>query len=292
MAETISVAYVKTFEDNVRAVAQQMVSKLRPYVQIDTSTGSSHVWNLMSPVDMAAKSRRTTTLSIANDTPFATRMAVSSPYITADIFEQEDIVQMLIDPQSELVMNHARAGQRQIDDLIIDAATAAAANNEGGTVAFLAGQEVGAYADYFSFDLITKVSNKFMANDVDPMEKKCIIIGPNQAQKMLQLTEFTSSEYNRSQVAALNSPVGYLPDFIGYEWIVSTRLNAPAANQIDCLAMTRRAIGLHLPMDYKANIAQDPSLQFAWVVQGMLTGGAVRIEDKHIVRIKANDTAL
>jgi hypothetical protein len=72
-------------------------------------------------------------------------------------------------------------------------------------------------------------------------------------------------------------------NWMGYTWIYSNRLTIPAAGQLDCLAFSEMALGLHVTKDIWAQVAQDPSRSFAWQVYGAFTGGAVRVEDEHLV---------
>ena len=58
---------------------------------------------------------------------------------------------------------------------------------------------------------------------------------------MLQLTEVTSVDYQNVKALAGN---GMVPNWMGFMWVMSNRLNVPAASQLDCLAFTRAAIGL------------------------------------------------
>ena len=92
------------------------------------------------------------------------------------------------------------------------------------------GATVDVYDTSLNFDLITQVTEKFMDNDIDPDEPKCFVIGPVQARKLLQLTEATSGDYNA--VRPLTA-MGYVESWMGYAWIVSTRLNHPTAPGTD-----------------------------------------------------------
>jgi hypothetical protein len=77
---------------------------------------------------------------------------------------------------------------------------------------------------------------------------------------------------------------------MGFTWIMSTRLQAPAADQIDCLFFCPDAIGLQINEDITVQVAQDPSASFAWRIYARLTMGAVRVQDKKIVRGAFADT--
>ena len=128
-----------------------------------------------------------------------------------------------------------------------------------------------------------------MQNDIDPSVPKVAVVGPTQVRKLMQLTEQTSSDYVHAQ--ALQN-YGIVPNWLGFTWINSTRLLHPTApgTDIDCLFMTKHAIGMNIPKNITAKVAEDPSISFAWRLYCFTVMGAVRVEDKQIVRGAFADT--
>ncbi len=251
------------------------------------TNGAAHNWERIGPTDFSEKtSQRVATPE--NDTPWSRRVSQAKTFDNGDTVEQEDIVQMLIDPLSSLTTNFSYGSNRNKDDVIIAAATAAALDGDGNTNVFPASQEVGDYLAPISLDLINQMDQKFYDNDIDPDEQKCVIISPFQRKTLLGLLEVTSGDFQGDSMALRN---GYLPNFLGYDWIVSTRLLNPVAGQVDCLAFTKKAIGVQLNRDISTRVAEDPSKSFMWRVYAFQTLGAVRVEDEHIVRLKLKDTA-
>jgi hypothetical protein len=97
--------------------------------------------------------------------------------------------------------------------------------------------------------------------------------------KLLQTVEATSRDYANK---ALQS--GFVADWMGMDWIVSTRLLAGGgAGTSDCIFMTDRAMGLQMNQDISTNVAQDPSASFDWRLYSSWQGGAVRVEDQQLV---------
>ena len=285
MTITIENAYIETFEDNVRFLAQQKPSRLLSTVTNKTSNGAAHNWERIGPTDFAEKTAARTATP-ENDTPWSRRVSQVKTFDNGDTVEQEDIVQMLVDPLSSLTQNLAWGSNRNKDDVIIAAATADALDGDGGLNTFPASQEVGDYSAAITLDLINEMDQKFYDNDIDPDEPKCVIISPFQRRTLLGLLEVTSGDFQGDSMALRN---GYLPNFLGYDWIVSTRLLSPSAGQVDCLAYTQKAIGMQLNRDISTRVAEDPSKSFMWRVYGFQTLGAVRVEDEHIVRLKLAD---
>jgi len=286
MSATISNVYVNTYERTVRQLAQQGTTRLMPWVMAKNVQSEGHNWERVAATTAAQK----TTRKVAtpdDETAFSRRKSIPVTYHTGDVTEQEDIVQLIIDPNSTYAQAQAKAMRRAHDDEIISAAVGASRDGDGNSVTFPAGQVVGDGTTEISFDMVTEVTEKFMENDIDPDEEKCFVIGPKQARKLLQLTEATSGDYNA--LKPLTSQ-GYIESWMGYTWIVSTRLQAPAAGDLDCFAMTKKALGMQINRDITSRISEDPSISYAWRIYTFSTFGAVRVEDEHLVKVTVADT--
>lgn len=296
MAITIPNAYIESFEANVRQLAQQSRSRLRMCVSEVNKQSEKHNWDRLAASSARLKdtARKESpaggngsgAVGSTDGLSWTRRNTVIQTYDTGEVVEPEDIVQMLIDPKSASTENLVMNMNRQVDDILIAAATGAAADGAGGTVAFPATQVVGDYTGEISLDFILQVDEKFYENDVDPDEPRYFVIGPKQRRKLLQLIEVTSSDFQARQALA----TGYLPDFLGFNWIISNRLNVPAADQLDCFAFTKKALGLHVAGDITSRVAERPDMSFAWQVYLMLSMAAVRVEDEHIVNARLADT--
>lgn len=284
MAISIDNVYIQTFERNLRHLAQQSDTRLRRFVTEVAGGGEKHNFERLGLAEAVQKTtaRAATPTS---DLAWTRRTALANTYHVGETVEQEDIVQMLVDPNSNVTMSLAMAMRRKVDDVIIAAATGAALNGDGTTTAFTAGQTVGDGIGVITLDTVYETQEKFAKNDVDPDENIVMVIGPTQQRKMLSYMEVTSGDYQNAKALA----TGILPNYMGFDWVVSNRLLAPAAGQIDCLAFTRRAIGLVTNRDITSKVAEDPTLSFAWRLYAFMTMGAVRVEDEHIVRIRLKD---
>jgi len=296
MVVTISQAYIETFEENVRHLAQQSDTRLRRFVTEKATTGEKHNWDRLAQSAAVQKTSARTGTPAGGDGSGAVgstdgldwdrRVSLAETWHTGEIFEQEDPVQMLIDPQSSIATNLAMNMRRSVDDIIITAATADALDGDGGTVAFPAGQVVGDGTTPITLDFVLQVQELFNQNDVDPDEPKCAVIGPTQQRKLMQLMEVTSGDYQNAKALA----TGVLPNWMGFTWIVSNRLLIPALDEISTLFFSRKAIGMQVNKDITARIAERVDMSFAWQVYCHLTMGAVRTEDEHIVHGHLADT--
>jgi len=303
MPITVTNAHIETFEQNVRQLAQQSPSLLRTKVTEVNKQSQTHNWDRLAASASRLKvSARMVSPSGGDGSgavgstdglDWTRRNTVIQVYDTGEVVESEDITQMLVDPKSAGTENLAMNMRRRADDIIIDGAHKDPPTGGGPPATYLPGQTIGATGVDITMDLILECQQVFADNNVEPDEPKCIIVSPHQQRILMQLVEFTSSDFMASKALAS----GYLPSFLGFDWIVSTRLNAPddtrtwepAAGDVYALAFTRKALGLHVAKDITANVAQRPDMSFAWQLYCELHMDCVRVEDEHIVRLLTNN---
>jgi len=288
---TVSNVYVQTFENNVRHLAQQSETKLRGKVQERNVHSITHNWERIGTIEAIAKTTRLQATP-SQDTPWSRRASTAVTFNAADSTEQEDPVQMLVDPNSNLTRALSMAMRRQVDRLIIAAATSDTVTVDGAgvPVAYDLGQKIGDGTLPISFDYITQVQELFMQNNIDPDMPKCAVVGPTQVRKLMQLTEQTSSDYVNSQALQQLNSSGIVPNWMGFTWINSTLLEAPGVGELSCLFFTDKALGLAVNRDITARVAEDPSVSFAWRIYLHMTMAAARVEDEQLVWLHVADT--
>jgi hypothetical protein len=244
MATTQPNVYIQTFENNVRHLAQQEVTRLRPYVMERAAGSEQHNWERLGSSDAVQKTGRLVATPEA-DTLWSRRVSVAQTWHNADSTEQEDPSQMLVDPNSNLTKSLAFSMRRAMDDIIIAAATGNALDGDGAPVAFPVGQTVGDGTTPISFDFITAVQEKFMQNDIDPSVPKVAVVGPTQVRKLMQLTEQTSSDYVQAQALQNLQQAGIVPNWMGFTWVLSTRLLSASRMSIssNCMSPTLSEFG-------------------------------------------------
>ena len=289
MANTVDNVYVQTFETNVRYLAQQTISRLRHTVMEKHVNSEKHNWEVVGTIEAADKAGRLVATPVG-DTPWSRRVSVPVTFHAADSTEQEDPVQMLIDPNSTITQVLANAMNRRIDDKIIAAATGTALDGDAVANPFPAGQVVGDGTTKISFDMVTEVQERFMSNDIDPSVPKYFVVGPKQVRKLMQLTQATNADYVDVKALQQLNATGIVPNWMGFTWILSTRLLAPGAGELSCLAYTDKAIGIQVNKDISAKVAEDPSVSFAWRIYTYMTMGAIRVEDEQIVHCHVLDS--
>ena len=287
MAYSIPNVYVRTYERNVLQLAQQGDNRLRAWCMERQAGSVNHNWETL---DAGTAVLKATTGRIATpdaDTQFGRRISLIKTFHINDFVEPEAIAQTLISPVSALAESHAMAMRRAHDNEIVTNATGASLGQAGSVGFDTTNQQLNAAGTAeISFDLITATTEIFNRNDVDPDEPKCFVIGPKQARKLLQLTEANSGDFNAMR--PLQSK-GYVDNWMGYTWIMSNRL-ALNSSVRECFAMTKKAIGFHVAKDIWSRAEEDPSASYDIAVYTASSFGAVRVQDKHLVWVRAADT--
>ena len=290
MSIQITTSFVEQYSSNVTMLSQQMGSKLRGSVDVETINGKNAFFDQVGVTAAQIRtSRHGDTPQI--DTPHSRRRLSLADYEWADLVDDVDKVRMLIDPTSSYAKAAASAMNRSIDDVIITAMNASASTGvAGGTSTALPSTQKTATSDQSDGLTIAKLlsAKKIMDdNDVDPSLKRFIVCGPQQISDLLGTTSVTSADFNT--VRALST--GEVNSFLGFEFIMSTRLNKDATNTTDRLvfAYTEDAIKLGIGKDIGAKISERADKSYSTQVYYCMTLGAVRMEEKKVVQIPCHE---
>jgi hypothetical protein len=290
MATDIDKIYISTFERTLRHLAQQSITRLRPYVTERATNGKDHGWERLSDASSENKGAGLVDTPETGGT-YSRRLSLATTEHAGDSTQQEDIVQMLIDPNSNQAMSLSMAIRRAWDRAILSAATGDALDGDGVAVTFPTAQQIIAGSP-INFDLVTQVQEKFLENNIEPDVPKVFVVGPKQVRKLMQLTEQTSSDYVMRESLQNLSTTGIVPMWMGFTWIMSTLLNIDAGSPdtIDCVAFTKRGLGMQMNRDMLVRVAEDPTKSFAWRIYCASTFGVVRTEDEHVVWLQVENT--
>jgi len=290
MSTQITTSFVEQYSANVSLLAQQTGSKLRNAVDVESIRGKSAFFDQIGVTAAQLRtSRHGSTPQI--DTPHSRRKVSLDTFEWGDLVDDSDKVRMLIDPTSTYSKAAAAAMNRSIDDTIITAMNASANTGvSGGDSTPLPSSQKTATSDQSDGLTIDKLrSAKYIldSNDIDPSLKRFIVCGPKQIQDLLEVTEVTSSDY--AVVKALAT--GTINSFLGFEFIMSTRLNKDATYTTDRLvfAFTEDAVKLAIGKDVTAKISERADKSYSTQVYYAMDIGATRMEEEKVVQIPCNE---
>ena len=290
MSSQITTSFVEQYSSNVAMLSQQMGSKLRGSVDVETVRGKNAFFDQVGVTAAQLRtSRHGDTPQI--DTPHSRRRLSLADYEWADLVDDVDKGRMLVDPTSSYARAAAAAMNRAMDDVIITAFNASANTGvAGGTSTALPSSQKTATSDQSDGLTIAKLlsAKKILDNnDVDPSLKRYVVCGPQQISDLLGTTQVTSSDYNTVKALA----EGSINSYLGFEFIMSTRLNKDATNTTDRLvfAYTEDAIKLGIGKDISAKISERADKSYSTQVYYAMSLGAVRMEEKKVVQIPCHE---
>ncbi len=290
MSNQITTAFVQQYSSNVQMLAQQMGSRLREAVDVETITGKNAYFDQVGVTAAQIRSsRHANTPQI--DTPHSRRRVSLADYEWADLIDDADKVKMLIDPTSSYAKAAAAAMGRSMDDVIITSLGGTAYTGEtGGTSVALPSTQKFATSDQSDGLTVAKLldaKKKMDLADVDPSIPRFIVCGATQISDLLNTTEVKSSDYNTVKALAQ----GQLDSFLGFKFIMSNRLNFDASNTDDRLvfAFTKEAIKLAVGKDITARISERDDKSYSTQVYYCMSIGSTRMQEEHVVQIPCNE---
>ena len=290
MPVNVSNMYIENFRSDVQHVSQQTMSKLQGCVDVRMSGAEKEDWNLIDSIELNDK---TAPCPPTPDCPlnYTKRISIPKEYDCGHCVDKGQIEKILVDPKMDAVKRLAAAKARKVDDVIIASVQASALNDAGQTDDFNSDNLIDDAANPFSFSATTDIMRKFLENDVDFDESKCAVIGPTQVQEALNLIQLTGNGTDAAAREYLTSlqGSGIVDSWLGFKWILSTRLLSGAAGTLDLLFFAEDALGLQVNADYEVDIAQDPSISFNWRIYARTHIGAVRVRDEKTFVLRVAD---
>ena len=290
MSQQITTAFVQHYSANVQMLSQQMGSRLRDAVRLETVVGkNAFIDQIGSVTAQLRSSRHADTPQI--DTPHQRRRLSIASYEFADLIDDQDKVRMLIDPTSSYAQAAAAAMGRAMDDVIIAAALGTASTGEtgsGSATLDATANMVGSASsnDGLTIAKLTEAKRKMDLNDVDPSIPRYIAVGPKQIEDLLGTTQVTSSDFNT--IKALVQ--GDVDTFMGFQFIMTNRLDIDSNDIRSCFAWAEDGITLGIGKDVQARIDERNDKGYATQVYYCMDIGAVRMEEAKVVKIFCDET--
>ena len=284
MSSQITTAFVQQYSSNVQLLSQQKGSLLRNAVRVESQVGKNAFYDQVGSATAQKRlSRHADTPQL--DTPHARRRVSLVDYEYADLIDDQDKVRTLIDPTSPYSQATAFAMGRAIDDEIISAAFGTAYTGETGSTSttFPAGQVVAVGSPVAGLSIAKLVEAKQLLDEanVDTTLPRYVAVAPEQLADLLNITTVTSSDYNT--VKALVQ--GEIDTFLGFKFIVSTRLSSESGVNRRVIAWAEDGLLLSIGKDITAKIDERADKGYATQVYYAMSIGATRMEEEKVVEI-------
>lgn len=285
------VSFVKQYNDTIYLLAQQMDSRLRSCVVVDTNwSGEQKFYDQYNQDVMVELLQRYASTPIQLP-DFRRRVVAPRFFVSATLEDPKDALQTLIDPKSTFMQAKVAAGNRTFDDLIISAAGGTAYTGKTGTtsVTFPSAQKLA--VNYLSAgNGLTKAKcigakRLLDANEVEA-EDRYAAVTAEQIADLLNTTEVASSDYN-----VVKSLVqGEINTWLGFMWIRTERLLTDGSSNRLTYFFQRYALQLAIQKDIEGRIDERADMNFAWQVYLRMCAGATRLEEGRIVQVACTES--
>ncbi len=276
MADTQNAIYAQAYSENIMQLAQQKYSKLLSSVYLKPNVrGKTFFQDQIGQWAMEVKGARNTQTP-NNDPTLARRMGIMIDYHDNRLLDRGDELKSISDPRSAYTIAAAQSIGRQIDDNIVDSIRGTAYSGETGSTTAPTATTISASAASMTLTKILEVKKTLDDQDVE-MEDRFFVVNPEVLSSLLDVTEIGSADYN--SVKALVR--GELDTYLGFKWIMSTRVNASD------IGYAYQKYGLCAALGAAPMVRTDErkDLSYSWQVYYELNMGAVRLEEDRVVRL-------
>lgn len=273
MSTEISKSFIKNFEADVHLAYQQMGSKLKNTVRYKNNVkGSTTVFQRVGKGIASGKARHGLVPVMSIDhTPVECEL---QDYYAGDWVDALDELKLSIDERRVIASSGAYALGRKTDELIIEALNKASSTND-----------VGDYTEVLTKEEILNAFAKLNENDVPDDGQRFGIVGPLQWNVLLNIAEFSSSDYAGDNLPFLKGTESR--KWLGINWIMHTGLPLDGTNR-DCFIFHKTAVGHASGQDVKSDITWHGD-HAAHFVNNMMSQGACLIDETGIVRMKCKE---
>ncbi len=271
--------FAQAYSKNIMQLAQQKYSKLLNTVYVKPNVqGKTFFQDQIGQWEMETKGGRNIQTP-NNDPNLARRMGIMVDYHDNRLLDRGDELRYISDPRSAYTIAAARSLGRKIDDVIIGAAVGEAKSGETGSTTAPTSGSQALSSSVLTLDVLADIKKDLDDKDVEP-DDRFLVVTPTTLSSALKQEKLTSADY--SAIKALVN--GEINSYMGFNWIVSTRLEKEDSN-LDGLAFHRYALCLAMASSPLVRTDQRADLSYSWQVYYELNVGAVRLEEDRLVRV-------
>lgn len=282
MIDTIEQWRVQAYSDNVHHLTQQKPARLEGWVRKATNlTGKVKFFDRMGPSEMGLNTVRHGDTEWV-DIDKSRRAAFKVNYVWAHPVDEEDQLETLANITSELAVAAAAAVNRRIDRSIIGAISGVAAFDETGSssIALPSAQKETTASGNTLAKMVASLKLFYDRDiDVNPADV-CYVHSPASLEDLLQLSTFTSRDFNPFMALM----TGQINQYLGVTWVMSTLLPIVSGSNIRGTYLVHKtAIGFAEWQRVKGSVDRRPDKNNLVQVMVKSFHGAVRVEDELVV---------
>lgn len=293
MSNEIIVARSQAYADSVQLLLQQRGSRFRAAVMEGHYRGKAA--KAVEQIGSVAAQKKTTRHADTPliETPHAARWVFPAHYEWADLIDDQDKLETIVELTSPYSINGSAAMGRAMDDEIVPAFFADSRTGENGsdvtvfdTANQTVGVDVGGATSGLNVTKLRAAKKILMANEVDiDNDPLYVAITAEQHDDMLNEIQAVSLDYNTKPVLV----DGRITAFMGFNFVHSERLEADSGGFRRCPVWAKSGVHLGLWNDIEARVTERDDKSYATQVYVRGTFGATRTEEGKVVEIKCSE---
>ena len=294
MVASIDNALITEFSAMVHTVAQQKISRLKPYVRQVQMSGDVWTYDGLGRVEAREIEGRNVPATFDDITHSRRKMSRRRFVINLPV-DASDVRGALLNPESEYATAVANGMVRQIDRVIYQAAFADVLTGRDFSTTVTAAADgvltVDATAG-LTYEKLLEINQNFFENDVgiDDTERTFLTITGKQQTALMGEIEFINNQYN---TAAPNGGVGkgVIQTGLGLDLVpiaggVSAPIIPTVSGERALLAASDRGLILGVSKEMSVTIKDRPDYFETTQVQVIMEMGAVRTEGALVQKVR------
>lgn len=218
MPQSITEAFVRQFDTQIRLEAQQKESRLQGCVtDRGTITGESFTANMLGTVDELDEDNTRHGDTVWSDIEHKTPIATMADFFKAYPVDRADEAKLLANPSGAYMERLIAAKNLRIDKIIYDAARANQLLKDGTSVALPAGQKIAHGTSGMTKAKLIQTKKIFRANEADEHngEELYIAYDSDMLEDILSDTTLTSADYMAVKMLQEGDVSGR---WLGFQW--------------------------------------------------------------------------
>lgn len=283
MANEIDAALITQFSDMVHVKAQQIKSRIRPYLNMKKMTGDNWAYDGLGIVEATEQNARIAPV-VFNSIDHLRRKIARRRFVVTLPLDSSDVRAVLTNPQNDYAGACSRAIERVFDRVGIECAFASVATGRDFSTTVSAATDgvitVDATAG-LTYEKILEIKRRFHNNEVgnDMPERFLMLISGDEEAALMQETSLINTLYTQTFVVdrgEITRAVGI--DLIRYGGNVTNPLLAVSSGVRQCIALSDRGIVYGMSLDLQMKVQERADLVETTQVQAIIQLGAVRTE--------------
>ena len=293
-AQSIDNALITQFSDMVHTEAQQMQSRLKPYVKYKQMTGDEWAYDSLSQTDTREASGRNEQV-VFSDITHGRRKIARKRYYTALSIDGFDKLGMLINPNEEYAKAVVYAMMRRLDRVIAEAAFADVLTGRDFGTSVNFADDGGLIVDAtggFTYEKLLELNKNYVDNEVgnDMPVKQCLAMTGEEEEQLMKEAELTSGDFTRQFAVESGELVKAAGNgIVKFGGGVNNPILDVTGGVRSNISIAEGGICVGVSKELEMKIQERPDMVDTYQVIASFYLGAVRTEGKLVQKLTTTD---